>query len=901
MRNFRVALKLLPILFLLLALWPAVETTAAPPSQAITPTATPAPTKTPGASALNITFKEMGFTDYTMQGPFDNYGMELSVPDGWQIQPGSYLELRLSYATNMILKNQGDQEKYALLDILLDETLLLQHIIVEQPGEPFVLRASLPPEILNQTDSRKHEVTIRLDTSYICLIEHRYDLNVLASSNLHLEYSQLPIDPDLRIYPRPIYDGVFKRDNVLMILPEHPNRDELSSAAAISAKLGQAVGRQLIISATTDISVTQEMVANSHLFIIGQPENNRLISRLNAAKLLTAAVKPGEAQLTIRGPARLSREGVLSYTVAVTNSTTTPLNAPQLEVALQPEIRILACKPDCQPDTNGISRRSLPPLSAGQTTLVTFTLTVSRGLPHPMVNTTVALMEPQRDPLNVVTWSTVITGSPLTETTRTSPDYLFVFAGRAVPETDGVVQEIVSPWNQARIAVVASGATAEGLRKAGQALSTETYFPGKSKQVALVREVEKKLPERLQTMTDFTLADLGYADKTVYGYGANPIDFTFKVPFGWALTEDARAVIKFRHSVVTTVREATLSAMLNSFPVSSVRLDETNEKDGVLIMPLPAEHIYGGTNRLTLLSTYEPVDWCVNNATRNTWLTALSSSEIHLNHIESTAEPDLSDYPLPYALSPNLDDLLFALPSRPTQTETQALLRLSTDLGNASDGDGFTPEVALGDPNKELLDKNHVIVIGRPSVSPVIWRLNDALPQPFIPGTDRLQPKVDNIIFRTPPGVDVGCIEQIASIWNPAQSVLAVTGNSDQGVAWAAAVLSKDESVKLLQGNLAAVHGTEVHSLARQPFIKTTATPTPGTATPLPATPTPQITATLALTPTPLIPVETTETLTPSFPYTERLLLGLVIVALLLLTLAVLGVIWWRRRKTRRW
>jgi hypothetical protein len=905
MFNLRIGIKLfLALQLFLITLWAGVRVADSAPLR-------PAPSlQGSDIYTLDITFKQMGFEEHTLNGPYDLLSHELVIPDGWQIQPASYLELDMTYISNIILKNTQD-ERYAILDILLDEQLLAQHLIQEPADQPFRLRVALPPDLLNQPEQRKHDLVIRLDSSYICVVEHRYDLTILPDSRFHLEYRQLPATPELRIYPRPIYGGTFKQDNVLFVLPQRPSQAELGSAAAIAAKLGQSVGRQLVISATSDISLTQELAANSHVFIVGTPDNNLLISELNADGLLPVRVKPGEAQLTIQGPERFPRDGVLSYTVAVTNSTTTPLNAPALEVILPPETPPLACGPDCELDKSGSFRRLLPPLKAGQTTLVTFTLTLSRQVPLPTVDATVALVEPQREPLNAVTWSTVVTGSVSPAGRAAAPRHLFVHSGRAVPEVDGVVQEIVSPWDPTGVAVVVSGATAEGLSKAGQALSTETYFPGMAGQVALVREVKKLPPARLLPRADFTLADLDYNDRTVNGFGAKETEFWFKVPFGWTLTDDANAVIKFRHSTVMGVREATLTALINGAPVGGVKLDGSNEKQGLLIVPLPASHIYGGENRLTLISDYEPTDWCVDNQSRAVWLTVLASSEFHLSHLVETPELDLGDFPLPYILTPDLSDLLFALPGQPGAAESMATLRLSVALGNAADGDGFSPEVILSEPGKEAVSGKHVIAIGRPSDNPTILQLNDVLPQPFIQGTDRPLQTIDAVIFRIPPGAEVGYIEQLPSIWDPAKGVLIVTGTGDEEIGWAAAALTNREALSgQLRGNLAAVRGTEVHSFdtRRSPGEEIVPTPPvtatlPITVTPSPtvekATPTPKATA----TPTPFpLETEAASAAVSQFPFdSERTWLGLAIIALLLLGGVAVGVVWWRKRKGRYW
>ncbi len=863
-----------------------------------------------GNYTRDITFREMGFTQPNpLPSPWSSFSLALSIPDGWQISSDSYLELNMTFTANMVAKDQ-QTVWHPTLEILLDGRMLAQHLITESSDQTFQIRTALPLDPLNDINTRDHTLTIRLDSTYICINAYRSTLTVLPESLVHLAYQQLPAYPDLSMYPRPIYGGNLQTNSVLFILPQRPSQDELSGAAAIAAKLGQALGSQIVISVTTDVALTPRLAETSHLFVIGTPENNAIISKLNADKLLPIPIKLSRAQLQVQGPAQFPSDGMLGYKAVVTNNTKVPLNDSIVEITLPPEAPPIACSPFCMLGEDGRPRRSLPALSAGQTAEITFTLTLSRPVLLSSVNTSFSLVDAQHEPLSVVTWSTAVTGSTGVAN-RTSPSQLFVYADRgvdqAVPEVDGVVQEIVSPWNPTKLAVVVSAATTEGLVKASQALGTKTYFPGMSGQVALVRAVQKVSLQKPRLTTDFTLADQEYKDQDVYGFGALDTGFTFDVPFGWTLTDDANAVIRFRHSQVSEgIRDASLTVMINDHPVRSIKLDDSNESQGVLSVPL-SKYVYPGRNRVTITSTFDPAFCAVLNS-NNYWFSLLSSSEIHLNHLITTSDLDLASYPAPYSLTSDLSDLIFALPNPPSAVEREALLHLASTLGSAANGDSFVPKVIFDVLPEEALRGKHIIAIGRPSVSPMIQQLNGVLPQPFIRNTDQILQTVNSVIFSSLPAAELGVIEQIPSIWDPTKSVLVVTGTSDTGVDWAGTALAHLDTVKgTLQGNLAAVHGLNVNSFdtrgSRSSVAPTLVLPS-GTTIASPVakavTPPPEVNPTSIPLPAPTAAPTVPASPTPS-GLEWRFQLGLAISALLLLTGLIAGIIWWRRQRNRNW
>jgi len=67
------------------------------------------------------------------------------------------------------------------------------------------------------------------------------------------------------------------------------------------------------------------------------------------------------------------------------------------------------------------------------------------------------------------------------------------------------------------------------------------------------------------------------------------------------------------------------------------------------------------------------------------------------------------------------------------------------------------------------------------------------------------------VVFRLPPGLDLGLVQLISSPWNEAHAFVAVTGTTDDGVRRAATVLA--ERHWALKGNLALIKDGEVTAI----------------------------------------------------------------------------------------
>jgi hypothetical protein len=144
----------------------------------------------------------------------------------------------------------------------------------------------------------------------------------------------------------------------------------------------------------------------------------------------------------------------------------------------------------------------------------------------------------------------------------------------------------------------------------------------------------------------------------------------------------------------------------------------------------------------------------------------------------------------------------------------------------------------------------HLVVLGRPTRNPYIMLVNNELPQPFIPGRDEIRQQVDTIIYRLPPGYDLGYIQLLPVPWDEARAMLVVSGTTDAGLRWAMRALTDGRLVRRLDGNLAVlVQEEEMRTTdTRQSTSETGVDPTPVFALTPEATVTPPPTAAVTAT-----------------------------------------------------
>jgi len=389
----------------------------------------------------------------------------------------------------------------------------------------------------------------------------------------------------------------------------------------------------------------------------------------------------------------------------------------------------------------------------------------------------------------------------------------------------GIIQELVSPWNPMRMILVITSQSDDGLSKASQALNREAHLLSMRGTVAIVQSVPPPEPvEGYRPDVDLTFADLGYEEKTAYGVGFHTLDYQFSVPVGFAVQENARLDLHFGHAESASSTNSFLDVRFNGIPIASVLLDEKNANGGILKVALPARLIRPGRNRIriSIAMNLDAKDQGSVLDAEQLWTAVYGHSSLHLPLTSQDAEPSLDLLLYPFNKQPSLRGLLLVLPDRAGLFEYDLMLQVAAGLGAADRGDHLALKVTIADlVSEQDRQDQDFFLLGRPSAHSLITELNDSLPQPFEPDSDVLLPLLDPVIYVQDPSRDIGVIEELAAPWNPERTILVLTGTSDEGVVLASTVLFSQANA--LAGNVAfveesvGVRALDTHSLPPTP------------------------------------------------------------------------------------
>jgi len=398
----------------------------------------------------------------------------------------------------------------------------------------------------------------------------------------------------------------------------------------------------------------------------------------------------------------------------------------------------------------------------------------------------------------------------------------------ALAEDQGVVQELVSPWNPTRMILVVTGHSDDGLSKASQALNREAHLLSMQGAVAIVQSVSPPEPvESRQLDVDFTVADLGYEEEVVYGVGFHTLDYHFSMPVGFTLDEEARFNLYFGHAGIASPTSSFLDVRFNGIPIASVLLDERNASVGTLEVALPSRLIRPGRNgiRISIAMNLDNEDQGLVLDAEQLWTAVYSHSSLHLPFTPQDVEPSLDLFPYPFNKRPSLSGLLLVLPDHARLFDYDLMLQVAAGLGAADRGEYLALTVTTANliTHEDRQDRD-LVLIGRPTVHSLIAELNNRLPQPFEPGSDLLHSKFDRVVYRQDPSRNIGLIEELAAPWDPERTILVLTGTTDEGVVLASTRLfSLDDT---LAGNVvfveesAGVHALDTHSLPPTPVSR---------------------------------------------------------------------------------
>ena len=380
---------------------------------------------------------------------------------------------------------------------------------------------------------------------------------------------------------------------------------------------------------------------------------------------------------------------------------------------------------------------------------------------------------------------------------------------------DGVVQMVVSPWNDGRAALVVSGNTDAGLLKAAQALTSGALRADKGGNLAVIAGVKPVSTTVASNAREMTFGALGYGQALLSGQGTRYANFNFDLPT-WPAKGDAELSLSFAHSALLDYEQSGVSVILNGLSVGAIRFSDNSTSVKDAHISLPRTTLQATNNSLLLRVDIIPRTSCLPlNSVNAVWVSIQPESTVHFATegepppSAPARRPMLSDFPAPFASASNLAGVAFVV-SKADPSGWDAAAHVAMELGRrASDRPVNLTLAFAGDVPPAMRQSNNVLIIGRASQLPIMADLNPVLPAPFAPQSDFADDSASGVQVRSSAKADVGYLQIVPAPWQSERTVLLVMGTSAAGVEHAAMALIRPELKSALSGNLAIVTGDD--------------------------------------------------------------------------------------------
>lgn len=263
-------------------------------------TAVPLADSPPGT--IEISLEQLNRSNLTLRGPIDSDQVDFSLPYRWQLKEGGYFQLYYDLLFDAVgqTSTPSDAARVFLLEVYFDDELVAA-LNLQQVGRNQSLQLPLPTTA-NTPDNNRHTLRFVLTTGRDCDTEGRTSFNINNLSFLHLEYGQLAPDLDLAAFPRPLVQELLAPEVISLVIPDNYTSADLSAVASLGAMLGQKTDNNILLNVLTTSQATPEQVANTHLVLVGTPQNNSLIADWYARGLLPTQLNSDGAIVAAEEP-----------------------------------------------------------------------------------------------------------------------------------------------------------------------------------------------------------------------------------------------------------------------------------------------------------------------------------------------------------------------------------------------------------------------------------------------------------------------------------------------------------------------------------------------------------------------------------------------------------------------
>ena len=173
----------------------------------------------------------------------------------------------------------------------------------------------------------------------------------------------------------------------------------------------------------------------------------------------------------------------------------------------------------------------------------------------------------------------------------------------------------------------------------------------------------------------------------------------------------------------------------------------------------------------------------------------------------------MNGFPENLALGAAQGNVTFILP-KDAPNSWKAAAAVAFKMGDKLDNSLTQVSVQFEDAlDENVLANQNIVLVGKPSQLPLIYKWADSLPAPFTSPSEVPYDPASRVVYRVVEGSDVGYIELFSSPWGANQAVMLVSGNTENGVLLASSALAGGDFRGSLAGNFAIVSSGQIVSL----------------------------------------------------------------------------------------
>ncbi|MCU0551218.1 MAG: cellulose biosynthesis cyclic di-GMP-binding regulatory protein BcsB [Leptolyngbya sp. Prado105] len=373
-----------------------------------------------------------------------------------------------------------------------------------------------------------------------------------------------------------------------------------------------------------------------------------------------------------------------------------------------------------------------------------------------------------------------------------------------LPDSIGVVM-LATLNNGENPVLVVSGNGAEGVTKASQFLIQPVNSQIGAGNAILVNDLAdtpspapREWSHYLPDKDSFKLAALTgldnkpFKDKTVKGTSAAPVQFHFRALPDDRFMRGSTMDLKYSYSAQVDPRLSNVSVRIDGVGIGSRKLDsDKGGQNETLTVDLPANLLTSNSIIDVDFDLY-PKDKaeCGYNNDQQLWGTVHSDSGFNLRRENSVELPDLKllTTGFPLASPQDLSQTAIVVPDAPTDSDVMTLLKFSERMGRLTTAKSVKMDVFKTASLPEGIRKErNIVAIGTRDRFPVKqafetggFQLMDVFGRGL--GQDRIQTLPDAS----------GVIKSVMSPWNNDRVLIALSGQTDQGLQQIQNILSKD-------------------------------------------------------------------------------------------------------------